>query len=561
VVARVVVEGGRVIDGTGTPGYTADVEITDGRITGVGRIDPAGAHVVDADGLVVAPGFIDIHTHYDAQLHFEPTASPSSWHGVTTVAIGNCGFSLAPCRPEDVTWTARMLSRVEGMSADALAAGVTFAGGSMADFLGGLDDRVGVNVMAYVGHCAVRRLVMGEAASERAATADEIAAMAEIVETALDQGAIGLSTSQLDIHVDHEGRPVPSNLATRAELEALAEPLARRSSGALEIFPRSFVPGVDEDDRSLLLRLAELTRKPIQGNVLGYFHSAPDGWRRNLAVAEEARARGLRYYPMLVLNPKGVHFALDNTFIFDEYPTWRSVLTLPSGERDARLADPATRAVLAAELADPNLGSMVFEWDEVHVVAVADDAHARGEGRDVAQLAAERGVAPLDAMLDLVLEAGLSTMFAIRRKVVDAERAVIDELVAHPLLMPGSSDGGAHLQTFCGADYTTRLLAEHVPERLSLEQAVSKLTLAPATSMGLWDRGVIRPGMAGDLVLFDPDGLGIGPAEMRHDFPTGAGRLVFTATGYHATIVNGETVIRDGEPTGASPGVVLRNQG
>jgi N-acyl-D-aspartate/D-glutamate deacylase len=556
-----VVEGGRVIDGTGTPGYTADVEITDGRITGVGRIDPAGAHVVDADGLVVAPGFIDIHTHYDAQLHFEPTASPSSWHGVTTVAIGNCGFSLAPCRPEDVTWTARMLSRVEGMSADALAAGVTFAGGSMAEFLCGLDDRVGVNVMAYVGHCAVRRLVMGEAASERAATADEIAAMAEIVETALDQGAIGLSTSQLDIHVDHEGRPVPSNLATRAELEALAEPLARRSSGALEIFPRSFVPGVDEDDRSLLLRLAELTRKPIQGNVLGYFHSAPDGWRRNLAVAEEARARGLRYYPMLVLNPKGVHFALDNTFIFDEYPTWRSVLTLPSGERDARLADPATRAVLAAELADPNLGSMVFEWDEVHVVAVADDAHARGEGRDVAQLAAERGVAPLDAMLDLVLEAGLSTMFAIRRKVVDAERAVIDELVAHPLLMPGSSDGGAHLQTFCGADYTTRLLAEHVPERLSLEQAVSKLTLAPATSMGLWDRGVIRPGMAGDLVLFDPDGLGIGPAEMRHDFPTGAGRLVFTATGYHATIVNGETVIRDGEPTGASPGVVLRNQG
>jgi N-acyl-D-aspartate/D-glutamate deacylase len=561
VVARVVVEGGRVIDGTGTPGYTADVEITDGRITGVGRIDPAGAHVVDADGLVVAPGFIDIHTHYDAQLHFEPTASPSSWHGVTTVAIGNCGFSLAPCRPEDVTWTARMLSRVEGMSADALAAGVTFAGGSMAEFLCGLDDRVGVNVMAYVGHCAVRRLVMGEAASERAATADEITAMAEIVETALDQGAIGLSTSQLDIHVDHEGRPVPSNLATRAELEALAEPLARRSSGALEIFPRSFVPGVDEDDRSLLLRLAELTRKPIQGNVLGYFHSAPDGWRRNLAVAEEARARGLRYYPMLVLNPKGVHFALDNTFIFDEYPTWRSVLTLPSGERDARLADPATRAVLAAELADPNLGSLVFEWDEVHVVAVADDAHARGEGRDVAQLAAERGVAPLDAMLDLVLEAGLSTMFAIRRKVVDAERAVIDELVAHPLLMPGSSDGGAHLQTFCGADYTTRLLAEHVPERLSLEQAVSKLTLAPATSMGLWDRGVIRPGMAGDLVLFDPDGLGIGPAEMRHDFPTGAGRLVFTATGYHATIVNGETVIRDGEPTGASPGVVLRNQG
>ncbi len=557
---RLVVRGGRVVDGTGMPSFTADVEVTDGRITGVGRCDPAGAEVVDADGLVVAPGFIDIHTHYDAQLHFEPSASPSSWHGVTTVAIGNCGFSLAPCRPEDVAWTARMLSRVEGMSEDALAAGVTFRGGSMGDFLAGLDGRVGVNVLAYVGHSAVRRHVMGEAASERAATGDEISAMARLVDQALDDGAIGLSTSQLDIHTDHEGRPVPPNLADVEELLALAEPLARRSSGALEIFPRTFVPGVDERDADLLLRLSEITRKPVHGNVLGYFNAAPDGWRRNLEVAEAARARGLRYYPMLVLNPKGVYFALDSTFIFDEYPTWRSTLALTrsTAERSRRLSDPAVRAVLAAELRDPHAGSLAFDWDEVVVEAVADDAHAAACGRDIAALAAERGVDGIDALLDLAVADGLATMFAIRRKTVAAERAVIEQLVTHPLLMPGSSDGGAHLLTFCGADYTTRLIAEHVPDRLTLEQAVSKLTLAPATSMGLWDRGLVRPGMAGDLVLFDPAGVAVGEVEMLHDFPTGAGRLVCHAEGYHATIVNGEVVVRDGRATDARPGTVVR---
>jgi N-acyl-D-aspartate/D-glutamate deacylase len=556
--SRVVVRGGRVVDGTGMPSFTADVEVTDGRITGVGRIDPGPAEVIDADGLVVAPGFVDVHTHYDAQLHFEPTASPSTWHGVTTVAIGNCGFSLAPCHPEDVAWTARMLSRVEGMSEDALLAGVDFAGGSMGDFLTGLDGRVGVNVLAYVGHCAVRRFVMGEAASERRATADEIAAMAALVGAALDDGAIGLSTSQLDLHTDHEGRPVPSNFADHAELEALAAPLGPRSAGALEIFPRTFVPGVDDDDRELLLRLAEISRKPVHGNVIGYFHGFPDGWKRNLAVAEDLHARGLRYYPMLVLNPKGVHFSFDNTFLFDEYPTWRAVLTLPMGERTARLSDPATRATLAAELRDPTLGSLSFAWDEITVVEVADAAHAGARGRDVAALAAERGLEPIDALLDLAVADGLATMFAIRRKSTDAERAVIDQLVDHPLVMPGSSDGGAHLMTFCGADYTTRLLADHVPGRLSLEQAVAKLTLAPATSMGLWDRGLVRPGMAGDLVLFDPDRVAVGPVQMRHDLPTGAGRLVFPAEGYHATIVNGRTVIRDGEPTGELGGTVIR---
>jgi N-acyl-D-aspartate/D-glutamate deacylase len=558
---RVVVKGGTVVDGTGLPGFRADVEITDGVITGVGRLDPGSAEVVDADGLVVAPGFVDIHTHYDAQLHFEATASPSSWHGVTTVAIGNCGFSLAPCKPEDLAWTARMLSRVEGMSEDALLAGVDFAGGSMGDFLANLDDRVAVNVVAYVGHCAVRRLVMGEAASEREATDDEIAAMAREVAKALDDGAIGLSTSQLDIHVDHLGRPVPSNLATAAEMLALARTLAPRAQGALEIFPRTFVPGMDDADRDLVLALSEVSAKPVHGNVIGYFAAAPDGWKRNLAIAQEAAARGLRYHPMLVLNPKGVHFALDSTFVFDEYPTWRAVLTLPIPERIARLTDPATRDVLRAELATPGLGSLALQWDEVQVVHTAAPGRGGDIGRDLASIAHERGGDGLDAMLDLAAADGLAAMFAIRRRSSAEEQAVIEQLVASPLVMPGSSDGGAHLLTFCGADYTTRLLTEHVPQRLTLEQAVSRLSFQPAASLGLWDRGLVRPGFAGDLTLFDPARLAVGAVEMRNDFPTGAGRLVFRSEGYHATMVNGEVIWRDGETTGATSGTVIRARG
>jgi N-acyl-D-aspartate/D-glutamate deacylase len=557
---RTVVRGGRVVDGSGLPGFTADVEVLDGRITAVGRVSTAGADVVDADGLVVAPGFIDVHTHYDAQLHFEPTASPSSWHGVTTVIVGNCGFSLAPSKKDDLPWLLRMLSRVEGMSEDALAAGVRFSGGSMGDFLDGLEGQIGVNVAAYAGHAALRRFVMGDAASHRVATADEITAMCDLMRQSMEQGAIGLSTSQLDLHRDHEGNPVPCNLASRDELVALAAVLGEFSRGAIEIFPRTFgnVDGYDDDDADLLLAMAAASSKPVHGNVIGVFPASPEGWKRNLAVAETAAARGLRIYPMLVLNPKGVHFSLDSTFIFDEYPTWRDVLTAPADLRAGRLREPAVRRQLVAELADPSMGSLNLSWDEIAVVATRDAEHRAVEGRTIAAIAGESASAPVDAFLDLALSEDLATMFAIRRKIAERERAVIELLVDHPMLMAGSSDGGAHLLTFCGADYTTRLLTDWVPARLTLEQAVAKLTFVPAMSMGLWDRGLVRPGMAGDLVVFDPMRLGVGPVRMERDFPTGAARLVFPASGYHATLVNGEVVTRDGAATGALSGQVLR---
>src|SRR5512138_512188 len=243
VTFDLVVRGGRVADGTGMPSFTADVAVRDGRIVRIGRVTEPSRRTIDADGCVVAPGFIDVHTHYDAQLHWEPTASPASWHGVTTVLTGNCGFTLAPAKREDVGWLAQMLSRVEGMSADALAQGLRWTGGSFGQFLHALDGRIAVNMGAYVGHSAIRRHVMGDAASERRSTPDEIAAMQTLVRQAMHEGAIGFSTSQLDIHVAHDGREVPSNHAAPEEIVALAAVLAEFDSGAVEIIPRTFVEG------------------------------------------------------------------------------------------------------------------------------------------------------------------------------------------------------------------------------------------------------------------------------------------------------------------------------
>jgi N-acyl-D-aspartate/D-glutamate deacylase len=554
-----VVRGGRVVDGTGGPSATADVAVRDGRIAEVGRVEEQGLEELDADGLVVAPGFVDIHTHYDAQLHWEPTASPASWHGVTTILTGNCGFTFAPAKPEDVPWLLQMLSRVEGMSADTLAAGVPFAGGSLGDFLAGLEGRVAVNVAANVGHCAVRRWVMGDEASERAATEDEIAAMAMLVREALADGAIGFTSSQLDIHQAHDGRPVPSNLASPEELLALCSVLAEVDHGAIEFIPRTFLEGYSDDDRELIRGMARVSGKPVNVNTISHLPHAPDGWRRTLDFAEDAAAEGLGVHPMFATNRQGAHFALATTFLFDELASFRETLTLPEPERSNRLRDPALRDRMRAEIADPTPRAFIFVWEVVAVDSVRDPEHASWVGRTVTELAAERGgIDPLDCFLDLSLEEGLETVFVLAAPPSPRSREATAVLIDSPLVMAGSSDGGAHLASFCGADYTTRLLTEWVPDAVSLEAAVARLTGIPATLHGLSDRGVLRPGAAADLTLFDPTRLATSPVRWVEDFPAGGGRFVIDAEGYAATVVNGEVAMRDGAPTGARSGAILR---
>jgi N-acyl-D-aspartate/D-glutamate deacylase len=556
-----VIRGGRVVDGSGMPGFQADVAIRSGRIARIGRVTEAAKRVIDADGAVVTPGFIDVHTHYDVQLDWDPLASPSCYHGVTTVLTGNCGFSLAPAKPEDVPWLAAMLSRVEGMSKQALAAGFRFRGGSFADFWKRHEGHLGVNAGGYVGHSAVRRFAMGDAASEREATPGEIAAMQELVRQAMRQGALGFSTSQIDIHVGDDGREVPSNHASAEEVVALCSVLAEFDHGAIEVIPRSFAEGYDAKDRELLLALYRVSGKPIELNVLVPTPAHPMGWQNALGFCREAFQQGARMHPQFTTNKLELHLKLADTFVFDEMPVWREVLTTAEPERSRRLAEPAWRARLQAEWDDDKARAVAFDLADLEVEAVRDAAHAGWVGRTVAELGAERGTSKLATFLDMALAEQLQTSFRTRNSDVAKQfiRHVVQSGVTDPIVMAGSSDGGAHLASFTGADYSTRLLAEWVPAgALSLEQAVWRLAGMPATVHGLRDRGFLRAGAWADVVVYDPATLSCGEAYLVRDFPADTERYVVDASGYRAVVVNGEVLLEDGAHTGALPGHVLR---
>jgi N-acyl-D-aspartate/D-glutamate deacylase len=555
-----VLSGGRVIDGSGLPGFTADVGIRGDRIARIGRIDAPARRVWKADGLVVAPGFIDVHTHYDVQLDWDPLATPSAWHGVTTVLAGNCGFTVAPARPHDVDWLAGMLTRVEGMSRAALAAGWRFEGGGFADYWSRLDGKLGVNVGAYVGHSAVRRYAMGEAASERAATPAEIARMQELVRQGMREGAVGFSTSQVEVHRGEDGRPVPSNFASPEEIVALCAVLAEFDRGAIEIIPRSFTEGYDEPDRALMLAMYRASGKPIEASPLTPSSTFPLGWQRALDWLREVNGQGARLYPMCSVNKLEAHLRLCDTFLFDEIPIWREILCLPDPQRLAALRDPGTRKRMAEELADSARRAFTIDVAALRVEEATDPANAPLVGRLVRDISRERGQTPLDCFLDLSLSEKLrmnfesTTMERASEYIATMNRTALGE----PFVMPGSSDGGAHLASFCGADYSTRLITDWVPGSLTLEQAIHRLTGMPATVHGMVDRGFVRVGARADLVLLDPTRLRAGKAHLVEDFPGPSARYVVDAEGYEGVIVNGVPVMEKGVATGALPGVVLR---
>jgi len=556
----IVIRGGKVVDGTGLPGYYADVAIEDERIVKIGRVLDRGGREIDAEGCVVAPGFIDVHTHYDVQLDWDPMASPSCWHGVTTVLTGNCGFTMAPAKPDDVGWLAAMLSRVEGMSKEALARGFEFAGGDFEAFWGRLEGRLGVNAGGYVGHCAVRRWVMGDDASERRASEDEIREMQVLVRQAMGQGALGFSTSQIDIHVGDDGREVPSNHASREELLALASVLAEFDHGAIEIIPRSFAEGYNEEDRSLLLALARVSGKPIELNILTPTPENPMGWQKTLDFCMEAASNGIRMHPQFTTNKLELHLKLSDTFVFDEMPSWREVLTQCEPERSRRLADPEWRARLQTEWDRDDGRAVAFDLGDLEIEEVRKEENENLVGRTIGELALERGDEKLDVLLDLALSEDLETNFRTRNGEIAQQfiRHVVESGIQCPIAMAGSSDGGAHLASFTGADYSTRLRCEWVPGTISLEQAIWRLAGMPATVHDLRDRGFLRSGAFADVVVFDPARLCSGEAHLVRDFPAGTERYVVEAEGYVATLVNGQVTMEENKPTGVLPGHVLR---
>jgi len=554
-----VIRGGNVVDGTGLPGYTADVAVKDGRIAAIGRVEGEAKRVVDADGLVVAPGFIDVHTHYDVQLDWDPVASPAMQHGVTTVLTGNCGFTLYPAKPADVDWLTGMLTRVEGMSREAMREGFRFVGGGFADYWRRLEGKLALNVGGYVGHSAVRRYAMGDAASERAATPAEIAQMKELVRAAMREGAVGFSTSQLDIHVGADGRGVPSNFASSDEITELCSVLAEFPYGAIEIIPRTHAQGHDDADRALLYAIAAASGKPIEIGPLGPTPDAPMAWQRTLEFTREARAQGVRIHPQFTSQRLGLHLRLADTFIFDEMPSWLAALQGSIAERCRKLADPAVREKLRHELATVERAAP-FPIAILEVEHVRDEKNRAWIGRSAAELAAERGGDTLDAFLDASIAEDLATGWRTRPNPAAQEfiNNVVRASVLDPLVMAGSSDGGAHLASFTGADYTTLLLTDWVPDPISLEHAIWRLAGMPAAVHGLVDRGTIRTGAKADLVLFDLANLSAGEHTVVADFPAGTERYYVDAQGYEMVIVNGVPAMERGKHTGALPGEVLR---
>jgi len=568
-----VIRGGIVVDGTGLARRRADVAIEGGRIAAVGFVperEPA-ERTLDADGLVVAPGIIDLHTHYDPQLTFDPWATSSCYHGVTTVVAGNCGFSIAPTRVVDRPYTQALFAAVEGMAPVALD-GVSWDFESFPQYLAARAKRLGVNLSCYVGHSSVRRFAMGKEASERAATRDEIAQMRRLVREAMAAGAAGFSSSHAPTQVDGAGVPIASRFSSREELLELVQEAGQAGGGTIAYLPKSVIGGLDAEDEELLVALGQASRLPIVIQGLGGRDKVDvpgSGWGRAKEFLEDASRRGVAIFSLLRNHPFDRPIDLERgTPMYAGVFSWQAIMGLSHAEKIAKLRDPEYRALMREAVEhpnrDPDAGSTLPppHWNALFVDEVSEARHERLLRRSIAEIASEQGKAPADAMLDLALEEDLRIKFRWENR-SPAWEAAVRESMQHPSMLMGVSDGGAHLDRDDGSDWSSFFLRFWVRERgvWSLEEGIRQLTQVPAALAGLHERGAVLPGHAADLMLFDPDAVGPGTKRMVHDLPGGEGRFVARPLGIKATIVNGEPIVLDGKLTGAHPGRVLRPAG
>ena len=540
-----VIRGGTIVDGTGAPGRAGDVAIDGDTLTQVGGKAGAGRREIDAAGLAVSPGFIDPHTHYDAQVCWDRALTPSCWNGITSVVMGNCGFTLAPCAPSGRERIMRMLERVEGMSLAALEQGITWDWTTFPEYLDAVGRmRPALNVGALVGHSAVRYFVLDDAATDREASPDEIARMREVVADAMRAGALGFSTSQAPTHFGGDGKPVPSRSASDDEVLALAGALADFGRGVVEITTKHLV------DVSVSIGAARASGRPV--TFLGAIR--PDG----MAAIEAARREGLRLVPQTSCRPALTDFKLVGMGIFDQLPSWRRVMGTAPADLPAVFRDPAFRAAFRRDVTGEYEGFRMFkgDWDGVKVLLVRKPELQGRIGRTVAELAAERGVDPFDAFFDVALEDDLRTEFSYC--------LATDEFRGPSLLddgqLIGLSDAGAHLTLLADHAYATYFLGTWVRERglMPLEHAVRKLTRVPAELFGIPRRGVLADGNFADVVLFDPTRIAARETKLVHDLPGGGPRLVTEADGIEAVLVNGVPTVERGALTGAQAGQVLR---
>jgi len=551
-----IIRNALICDGLGRPLREGDVAVADGRIAEIGT-GLGGAHeTVDADGLVLAPGIIDSHTHYDAQITWDPLADPSPALGVTSVVIGCCGFTIAPCRPEHRDRTLRNLTHVEGMSLDALRTGVRWDFETFPEYLSMLEESgTGPNVAAYIGHSSVRTFVLGDDASERSATDDEIAAMARIVREGMEQGAVGFSTSTFEGHNGENGVPMPSRLAEERELRALVGAMGETGRG---IFMLTKGSGTDIP---FLESLAADSGRPVMVAALLHDSTKPGRVFGELGRIAEARSRGREVYGQVSCCPLTMEFTLRNPYLMESIGAWRPAMEAHGDAVRAIYADPSFRDAVKWDLDNPAGALRVFngDWDKISIVEAADPRHAGLEGRSIAALAREEGKHPLDWFLDFGLEEDLGTVFT--STLLNSDEEAVGRLLADPNTSIALSDAGAHLTFFCDAGFGLHLLGHWVREvgLLSLEEAVRQLTSVPAAIYRMADRGRIEPGAWADLMLFDPATVGRTAPRRAFDLPAGAPRLTTGATGLHGVWVNGTRIADQSGPwTDRRPGRILR---
>ena len=552
-----LLSGGTVVDGTGAPGTVADVGIRDGRIVVVGQTAEPAHRVVDVAGLVVCPGFVDLHTHYDAQLLWDPTASPSVLHGVTTVLGGNCGFSVAPLGPDDAAYIQKMMAVVEGIPLEALVSTGPWDWHTFAEYLDRVDHGLAVNAGFLVGHSTVRRVVMGEDATRVKASPEQVRAMVDLVADSVAGGALGFSSSLGEGHLDGDGRPVPSSSAGLDEFVALAGALRHHPGTTLEFIPS--VGPIPDERMQLMVDMSLAADRPLNWNLLGSLASE-EIYEQQLEASDRAEAMGAHVVALTLPDMMRMRAST----LLPGLPGWRDVTELDLDGRRAAIEDPAVRERLRAGAEKAARRSMGVLSD--FALMEVSDPGSVWVGRSVGEIAEARGTDVVDVLIDVVLADGL-TLFAVLPSLTPSLGRTDEGWVARtavwkdPRVMLGGSDAGAHLDLMCHANYPTVVLGEVVRERglLTVEEAVEMMTDRPARFYGLRGRGRVVEGWHADLVVFDPERVASGPVTLVDDLPGGGERLDAGSVGIELVVVAGHEVVRDGRVTEARPGRVLRS--
>jgi N-acyl-D-aspartate/D-glutamate deacylase len=562
-----LIAGGTVVDGTGDPAFAADVGLRDGRVVAIGprgTVDEPAAQTFDADGLIVSPGFVDPHTHYDGQLFWDSSASPSNVHGVTSIFNGNCGFTLAPLREGDADYISRMMVRVEGMPLVALQTGVPWSWETFGDYLDSLEGKLAVNAGFLVGHCALRRYVMGEDAIGGQPTPAQMDEMLRVLHESLDAGGLGFSTTQSGSHADGDGNPVASRHAGRDELLALCGAVAEHEGTTLEGIVQGCLDMFKDDEIELLSDMSVAARRPLNWNVLTVDASVPERVPRQLSASDRAQEKGGRLVALTMPVLVPMNMSLLTYCALHLLPGWSEILSLPVPERIAKLRDPAVRTEMLAKATGPNAG-VARRLADFSRYVIGDTFSLENEGlkgRVVGEIAAERGQEPFEALVEICARDDLRTVlwpmpsdnnpesWELRRKVWEDPRVLL-----------GGSDAGAHLDRMCGAPYTSRFIGDMIRGRqlVPLERAVQMITDAPAQLFGLRDRGRLVEGSIADIVVFDPETIDSEQATLVADLPGGSARLTAGSKGVVRVLVNGVETVVDCQATGATPGTVLRS--